>query len=129
MLKNELYSILKNRGIIHTDSVVAGKVWSSGLGQVPQFVHKRALVQSLKENYLICQDETGQRYRMDSANINEIDGMTPVRLASVYNIRPNGTAGTAGRKRGRKPKSLVNNAEVSHGKNQRTENHNQTQPA
>lgn len=126
-MTSELYNILKNRGIIHTDSLVTGKVISPGLGQVPQLVHKRALVRQLYNNYLICQDEAGRRYRMEYKNIYEIDGMTPTRLASVYNIRSNGTAGPVARKRGRKPKSLVNTMEVSHGKNQRAENHNQAQ--
>jgi hypothetical protein len=49
----------------------------------------------------------GRRKRIGSAAIIKIDGMEPGRLASIYNIKPDGSDKPPGKRRGRKPKVRV----------------------
>lgn len=46
------------------------------------------------------------RHRVPASAIQQIEGMDPARIASVYNLKPDGTEKTVGRKRGRKPRAI-----------------------
>lgn len=47
----------------------------------------------------------GSLVRVPAENVLTIDGMDPVRYASVYNIKADGTSAKQGKRRGRKPKN------------------------
>lgn len=103
-----LYETLCDKKIINEGTKVTGKVIASGLGQTPQLVRKTAAVTAVDKKGVLVADNTGKCYQMLVQNIQEIDGMDPVRLASVYNIKANGQVKKPGKKRGRKPKTLIN---------------------
>jgi hypothetical protein len=46
------------------------------------------------------------RHRVPTSAIQKIEGMDPARIASVYNLKADGTEKTVGRKRGRKPRII-----------------------
>jgi hypothetical protein len=46
----------------------------------------------------------GKRKRIKSESIISVDGMDPARLASIYNIKADGSDKPVGKRRGRKPK-------------------------
>lgn len=50
---------------------------------------------------------SGRKYSIPCEEVDKIDGMAPERLAAAYDIKPNGNTKTAGKKRGRKPKALL----------------------
>jgi hypothetical protein len=52
------------------------------------------------------QVDDNTRHRVPASAIQRIEGMDPVRIASVYNLKVDGTEKTVGRKRGRKPRII-----------------------
>lgn len=52
----------------------------------------------------VISTKDGTTRQISSENIVAIDGMDPVRYASVYNIKPDGVDAKLGKRRGRRPK-------------------------
>ncbi len=52
------------------------------------------------------QVNSNARHRVPASAIQKIEGMDPARIASVYNLKADGTQKTIGRKRGRKPRII-----------------------
>ena len=98
-----LYQTLTERNIIKVGSVIKGRSLRKGLGGMPQMVLKIGSVRQVCVGALVCKDNLNT-YVMQMEDIEEIDGMDPKRLASVYNIKADGTAKPVGKKRGRKRK-------------------------
>lgn len=128
-MKLKLAEALINRGIIQPGTLAYGKTLTAGLGQTPQMIPMELMIEELKNNAFHCCDRLGTRYIMLVEDVEQIDGMDPVRLASVYDIRSDGSNKLPSKKRGRKPKSAqINILEgESNGQNKRTDYNNQTQ--
>lgn len=52
------------------------------------------------------QTNDNTRHRVPASAIQKIEGMDPSRIASVYNLKADGSEKTVGRKRGRKPRII-----------------------
>jgi hypothetical protein len=127
-MKKELAEALINKGIMKPGTLLYGITETSGLGQTIQSVPLELMMEDFNGKIFYCRDRLGKKYIMDLNKVQEVDGMTPVRLASVFNIKPNGQNATIGKKRGRKPKmkcaqlTNINTAEgESYGESKRTE--------
>lgn len=135
-MKKQLAEALINKGIMKPGTLLYGKTETSGLGQTLQVVPLELMMENFDGTIFNCRDRLGKAYDMHINDVQEVDGMDPVRLASVYNIKADGENKTAGKKRGRKPKIktaqliAINNMEGElHGKDKRTDNYNQAKSA
>ena len=129
-MKKELAEALLNRGILKPGTLLYGMTETSGLGQTLQTVPLELMMEDFDGKIFYCRDRLGKKYVMELNKVQEIDGMTPTRLASVFNIKANGQHSVVGKKRGRKPKSTqltsINTMEGEfYGEDKRTEDHNQ----
>lgn len=125
---NSLIKTLLERKLIPDNSVFTGLVRANTLGGVQLKVRKSVYYTSLSLHGFVCRDELGKMYRMEFDDLESIDGMDLVRFAKVYNIKADGSVAAPGKKRGRKPKSVINtnnNGEITNGSNQRTNTTNQ----
>jgi len=117
--------------VMQPGMVIKGRTPAYGLGGAIQKVMKNTVFENYGAKGFICRDDDGRRCLVDYDLVTAIDGMKPERLARVYNIKADGTAAKTGKKRGRKPKHLINNSTtleaITDGKTQRTENNSQTQ--
>lgn len=123
---NPLISKLLERDLIEPGMVLTGGVYTSGLGQTTQKIRKELLLVNKRTNSFVCQDILERKYNMLFDDVEMVDGMDIKRFASVYNIKADGSDRKVGKKRGRKPKNLLNNietAENKNGKGQRTKDH------
>jgi hypothetical protein len=77
-------------------------VQSTGIFNIVQVIYN-----SVEDTYLFDVYSTldGSHRRIKHSDIIEIDGMTPKRFASVYDIKADGSAELVGKRRGRKPKN------------------------
>jgi hypothetical protein len=130
-MKKQLAEALLNKGIMKPGTLLYGHTETSGLGQTLQLVPLELMMENFDNNIFYCRDRLGKKYRMHLSDVQEVDGMEPSRLASVFNIKPDGNNKTIGKKRGRKPKQIteqlmqINTMEgSSHGKDKRTEDNN-----
>lgn len=133
-MKKQLAEALINRGILKPGTLLYGYTETSGLGQTLQTVPLELMMEDFDGKIFYCRDRLGKKYVMHLDQVQEIDGMTPVRLASVFNIKADGQKSVTGKKRGRKPKSTqltnINTAEGElHGKDKRTNDHDQVKSA
>lgn len=133
-MKKELAEALINRGIMKPGTLLYGLTETSGLGQIVQTVPLELMMENFDGKTFYCRDRLGKKYTMRLSEVQEVDGMTPPRLASVFNIKANGQNSVVGKKRGRKPKTKttqlieINTIEGDvNGKIERTENNNYTQ--
>ena len=133
-MKKELAEALINRGIMKPGTLLYGLTETSGLGQTLQTVPLELMMEDFDGKTFYCRDRLGKKYTMPLKEVREVDGMTPVRLASVFNIKANGTNSVVGKKRGRKPKMkttqliALNTMEgETHGEDKRTEDNIHTQ--
>ena len=127
-MKKTLAETLLNKGIMRPGTLLYGKTQSYGLGQDLQMVPVELMLENFDGENFTCRDRLGREYVMHVDNVQEVDGMEPTRLASVFNIKADGSDKIAGKKRRRKPKSAqINNAMEgeTHGKDKRTESSNQ----
>lgn len=129
-MKKQLAEALLNKGIMKPGTLLYGHTETSGLGQVLQTLPLELMMEEFDGVTFYCRDRVGKKYTMHIDNVLEVDGMDPVRLASVFNIKANGDNKVAGKKRGRKPKVKttqimeLNTMEGEiHGKDKRTEDH------
>ena len=130
-MKKNLAEALINKGIMKPGTLLYGKTETAGLGQTLQMVPIELMMENFDGTIFTCRDRLGKMYTMHVNDVQEVDGMEPTRLASVYNVKANGENKTVGKKRGRKPKVKttqlieINNMEGEfHGKSERTEDHN-----
>lgn len=130
-MNNSLIHTLLDKQLIGDGTLVTGKVKTVGLGYAPQYVSMELMILAKKGNTFVCRDRLGAQYTVEFDRIETFDGMDLARFAGVYNIKADGTAKGAGKKRGRKPKSAQINIseEPIYGKDKRTENQHQAQPA
>lgn len=68
------------------------------------FLIKHILPQPDSALFEVISTRDGSTRQISSENIVAIDGMDPVRYASVYNIKPDGVDAKLGKRRGRRPK-------------------------
>jgi len=117
MFNKSLIDTLLSKQIIGDTTLVYGRVKTTGLGGMPQYVPMELMIIAKQGDKFICRDRLGRRYKMDFDRIEKLDGMDMDRFASVYNIKPDGSSKAQGKKRGRKPKSAqINSMEgVLHG--------------
>ena len=130
-MNNSLIETLLAKRLIGDGTLVTGKVKTVGLGYMPQYVNMELMILSKKGNNFICRDRLGAQYTVEFDRIETFDGMDLPRFAGVYNIKSDGTAKGAGKKRGRKPKSAQINKleETNYGTDKRTEDQHQAQSA
>lgn len=130
-MQDNLIKTLIIRGLITEGTLVEGKVKVVGLGHMPQMTTMELMIVSNTSKSFKCRDRLGRPYVMDYSNVTSLDGMDLARFASVYNIKADGSSKAQGKKRGRKPKSAqINTVEGElHGKDKRTEDHHQAEPA
>jgi hypothetical protein len=111
-LKQTLAEKLIERGILNNNS----RIWATcpilAMGNVPTEAYIPLTV-----DRVIYEDGTlkfqathtsGRRYSIPCEEVNKIDGMAPERLAAAYDLKDDGYKKVAGKKRGRKPKALLN---------------------
>jgi hypothetical protein len=127
-MKKQLAEALINRGIMKPGTLLYGYTQTSGLGQTLQTLPLELMMEEFDGTTFYCRDRLGKNYTMHINDVQEVDGMEPTRLASVFNIKANGENKIAGKKRGRKPKVKtthlmeINTMEGEiHGKDKRTE--------
>lgn len=128
-MKKTLAEALLNKGIMQPGTLLYGRTQSYGLGQSLQMVPIELMMENFDGEIFSCRDRLGREYTMHVDNVQEVDGMDPTRLASIFNIKADGSAKAPGKKRGRKPKSAQINTAMegeTHGEDKRTENSNQT---
>jgi hypothetical protein len=111
-MKIELAQALIERGILASNSRIYARCPIIAMGDAPasavlQLTVDRVIAEegTIK---LHCHNKSGRRYSVPCEEVDNIDGMSPERLAAAYDIRPNGLVKMPGKKRGRKPKALLN---------------------
>jgi hypothetical protein len=126
-MKKQLAEALINRGIMKPGTLLYGYTQTSGLGQTLQTLPLELMMEDFDGEIFKCRDRIGKKFTMHIDDVKEVDGMEPVRLASVFDIKADGGAKIAGKKRGRKPKVKteqlieINTAEGElHGEDKRT---------
>ena len=129
-MKKQLAEALINKGIMKPGTLLYGITETAGLGQIAQSIPLELMMENFVDNIFYCRDRLGKKYIMHIDNVKEVDGMNPARLASVFNIKADGSNKVAGKKRGRKPKlkttqlTEINTMEGDfHGKDKRTKNY------
>lgn len=109
-MKQSLAEALIQRGILANNSRIIAKCPIPAMGDMPA---EQKLI--LTVDRIIFEGgtikfhsvhKTGRKYSVPCENVEQIDGMHPVRLAAAYDIKPDGIKKVEGKKRGRKPKSL-----------------------
>lgn len=103
-----LLKTLLERDLIPANCVLTGTVKANVLGGVIHKIRKNVYFKQLNIKGFICIDEMGKKYQMEFDDIEAIDGMPLDRYARVYNIKADGSRAKVGKKRGRKPKPVVN---------------------
>jgi hypothetical protein len=128
-MKKHLAEALINKGIMKQTTLLYGFTQTTGLGQTLQKVLLELMMEDFDGEIFFCRDRLGKKYTMHVDDVSEVDGMDPNRLASVFNIAPDGNDAIIGKKRGRKSKvkNQINiMEEKTHGEDKRTDNHIQT---
>ena len=127
-MKRQLAEALINRGIMKPGTLLYGYTETSGLGQTLQTLPLELMMEDFDGDIFKCRDRLGKKFTMHIDDVKEVDGMDPVRLASVFDIKADGNKKVAGKKRGRKPKVKttqlmeLNTMEGEiHGEDKRTE--------
>lgn len=130
-MSESLINKLLEKNLITEGTLAYGRVLTAGLGQSMQYVPMELMILSRQGNKFVCRDRLGRPYKMEFERIEQIDGMDISRYAAVYNIKPDGSTKSTGKKRGRKPKSAqINTMEgETHGQDKRTEDHVQAEQA
>jgi hypothetical protein len=132
-MKRQLAEALINRGIMKPGTLLYGYTETSGLGQTLQTLPLELMMEDFDGVIFKCRDRLGKKFTMHINDVKEVDGMDPIRLASVFDIKADGGNKVAGKKRGRKPKvkteqlTTLNTMEGEiHGEDKRTEDNYNT---
>ena len=122
-----LIKTLLQRNLIPNNSVFTGLVRTNTLGGVQLKVRKSVYYNRPSTKGFVCRGELGEPYIMRFDDLEAIDGMDLPRFAKVYNIKPDGSGAKTGKKRGRKPRALINKVDggLNNGENQRANTDNQ----
>jgi hypothetical protein len=104
-----LVSELIAQGKLGEDSMVTARISRRNAFGWPQQAsddyHLISVVENSGSFALTLREANGQgQLTVSSDDITAIDGMSVQRYAEIFNINPDGTARSTGRKRGRKPK-------------------------
>lgn len=128
-MKKQLAEVLINKGIMKPGTLLYGPAPTVGLGPNVQLIPLELMMEEFDGETFLCRDRLGKSYTMHVNDVQEVDGMEPARLASVYNIRADGGNKKVGKKRGRKPKTAhINTIEGDlNGKDKRTSDNNQVE--
>lgn len=109
-MNDNLAKILVNKNIINTNTKLETRYLGKGLDgsyTVPSVgtftVTNIGKIENIIIFTLVRTD--GFETIVPADNILRIDGMDPVRLAKVYNLKEDGSPGKVGKKRGRKSKN------------------------
>lgn len=113
-MDNKLAEALVNKGVIPAGTEVRAKHTAMGLGSVNNVrVTSDFSVTGTKIRedgtvvFKLADLRSGAPSSVIAEDVSEIDGMDPVRFASVYNITADGGKAILGKRRGRKPKNRV----------------------
>lgn len=130
-MKINLVKAFVSNNVMQKGMVITGRTAVYGLGGAVQKVSKNTVFENYGVKGFICRNDNGRRCLVEYDDVTAIDGMTPERLARVHNIKTDGSRVKVGKKRGRKPKHLINNSvtteAITNGKTQRTEDNIQAQ--
>lgn len=108
-----LVKTLIERNLIRADAVLTGLVHARSLGSVTtKKMRKEVCCTGITAQGFAARDENGLQYVMQFDDLLEVDGMDLPRYARVYNIKPDGSRAVTGKKRGRKPKTVINTLEA-----------------
>jgi hypothetical protein len=111
-VKQSLAEALIERGILNDNSRIWAHCPVLAMGNAPAEAYIPLTVDKFvyDEGTLKFQatHRSGRRYSIPCENIDNIDGMAPERLAAAYDIKSDGNLKLPGKKRGRKPKALLN---------------------
>lgn len=108
-MNDNLAETLVNKNIINTNTKLEARYFGKGLDgsfTVPSV--GTFIVSSIKKDKIITfilRRTDGFETTVPANNILRIDGMDPVRLAHVYNLKEDGSPRKIGKKRGRKSKN------------------------
>ena len=110
-MKISLAEALITRGIITKSTRIIATCPITALGHMPAYSSipltvDRIVVEdgSIKFH---SESKAGRKYSVPCEEVTMVDGMAPERLAAAYDIKADGIKKLAGKKRGRKPKSLL----------------------
>lgn len=113
-MDSKLAAALVNKGVLPAGTEVRAKHKAMGLGSVnnvivtSDFSITGAVVrEDGKVVFKLADLRSGAPSSVFAEAVEEIDGMDPVRFASVYNITEDGGKAILGKRRGRKPKNRV----------------------
>lgn len=107
-MNQEFVKALNERGILNVNSKILANYKGHTLdgSSIPSRGELLVKQIDLSELKVIATPLFGQtRYVIAIKDIIEIDGMDPIRLGRVFNINPDGSPRSIGKKRGRKPKN------------------------
>jgi len=100
---SDLVSALITKGVLNQDSMLTTRLVNTLHCQ--QEYHLQSIVPNDSGFILrLKQSHSAQQITVSTSDVIAIDGMSVLRYAEIFNINPDGTSRTAGRKRGRKPK-------------------------
>ena len=113
-MDNKLAEALVNKGVLPAGTEVQAKHKAMGLGSVNNVIvsggfsiSSTKILENGKVKFYLADLRSGTPTSVYADAIEEIDGMDPVRFASVYNITADGGKAILGKRRGRKPKNRV----------------------
>jgi hypothetical protein len=107
-----LIKTLIERKLVKADAVLTGLVQATSLGGVIKKIRKEVYCTGITNQGFAARDESGFQFVMQFDDLESIDGMDLPRYARVYNIKPDGGTAKTGKKRGRKPKVVINTLEA-----------------
>jgi len=113
-MENKLAEALVVKGVLPAGTEVRAKHKAMGLGSVNNVIVSGDFsITAIKVRedgrvaFKLADLRSGAPTAVFADAIEEIDGMDPVRFASVWNITSEGTKAVMGKRRGRKPKNRV----------------------
>lgn len=111
-MKQSLAEVLIRKGILNNTSRIWAHCPVLAMGNAPTISYIPLTVDRFvyEDGTLKFQatHKSGRRYSIPCEDVNNIDGMAPERLAAAYEIKVDGDNKVPGKKRGRKPKALLN---------------------
>lgn len=117
-MENKLAEALVTKGHLPAGTEVQAKHKAMGLGSVNNVmvssgfsISSTQILENGKVKFVLADLRSGAPSTVYADAIQEIDGMDPVRFASVYDITADGGKAVVGARRGRKPKNRQISAE------------------
>ena len=113
-MDNKLAEALVLKGVLKPGTEVRAKHKAMGLGSVNNVIVSgdfSIVTSKIREDgrvlFKLADLRSGAPATVFADDVEDIDGMDPVRFASVYNITAEGDKAVLGKRRGRKPKNRV----------------------